>query len=110
MRKLTTIIGLSLVAGSALFAQGNISSDVIEKTLYPKEYSNKGHFTKNEAQTLSRSSISNNTLKALYPDDSFVYSNSANKAQSKVVTQATTIPNNVLKAMYPDDTFVYTKN
>ncbi|QKJ21475.1 hypothetical protein [Poseidonibacter lekithochrous] len=103
-RFLNTIIGLSLLIGSASFAQDNLSA------LYPAENDDTPSYVKdfelNEKNTneytLAKNSISNNTLKALYGQDSWEYTKSGSVSNSVINSSKSTLSASLIKELYQE--------
>jgi len=103
-RFLNTIIGFSLLIGSASFAQDNLSA------LYPAENDDTPSYVKdfelNEKNTnhytLAKTSISDNTLKALYGQDSWEYTKSRNVNNSVINQDNSSLSASLVKELYQE--------
>lgn len=94
------VLGLSLVVGSASFAQSSYS-DQVEKAFYPTNYADKGHFV-NNTKELAKSSISNDTFKAFYTDNASEYSQNSNDSRDVINSAKSQISANLIKELYTE--------
>ena len=100
---LNTIIGFSLLIGSASFAQDKYSA------FYPEENNDSPSYVKNLEKTnkntinytLAKSSVSNNALKALYGNDAWEYTQNKNKSNSVIIVKPN-ISSELIKELYQE--------
>lgn len=118
MKKIvSTIVGLSLLAGGTLFAQENIvSTNEVTKIFYPIENSDTPDYLleKNEStqlnsfNVLSKSTISDNVLTAIYPVENsdipdYLIENKSYEKSMVVISSKGEIDENALCAIYPPE-------
>lgn len=63
---LKTVLGLSILAGSASYAQSNLNN--IEQNFYPKSFEERGHFKTTNKTDLLKNSIPSKVLASFYPE------------------------------------------
>ena len=100
---LNTITGFSLLIGSVSFSQDKFTAFYPEENndspIYIKNFEKTNKDTKN--YTLAKSSVSDNTLKALYGNDAWEYTQSK-KDYNSVIIAKPNISSDLIKELYQE--------